>query len=71
MDDIVHKKQGPVLVGEHRFQNYWLKRAQNVFPLRRLKRFGMGTQILKRFYSCTIESILVASLPPTARHYRG
>ena len=29
-----------------------LKRArQNLFPLRRLKRFGMGPQILKRFYS--------------------
>ena len=27
---------------------------QNLFPLRRLKRFGMGPQILKRFYSCTI-----------------
>ena len=26
-------------------------------PLRRLKRFGMGPQILKRFYSCTIESM--------------
>ena len=24
------------------------------FPLRRLRRFGMGPQILKRFYSCTI-----------------
>ena len=36
-----------------------MKRAQqNIFPLRRLKRFGMGPQILKRFYSCTIESIL-------------
>ena len=34
------------------------KRAQqNVFPVRRLKRFGMGPQILKSFYSCTIESI--------------
>ena len=31
---------------------------QNLFPLRRLKRFGMGPQILKRFYSCTIESIM-------------
>jgi hypothetical protein len=31
---------------------------QNLFPLRRLTRFGMGPQILKRFYSCTIESIL-------------
>ncbi|KAM9503106.1 uncharacterized protein ACWYII_000552 isoform 1-T1 [Salvelinus alpinus] len=36
-----------------------VKRArQNLFPLRRQKRFGMGPQILKRFYSCTIESIL-------------
>ena len=58
-----------------------VKRAQqNLFPLRRLKRFGMGPQILKRFYSCTIEraSWLVASLPgmatarpPPARHYSG
>jgi hypothetical protein len=30
---------------------------QNLFPLRRLKRFGMGPQILKRFYSCTMESM--------------
>ena len=28
------------------------------FPHRRLKRFGMGPQIPKKFYSCTIESIL-------------
>jgi site-specific recombinase XerD len=36
-----------------------VKRArQNIFPLRRLNRFGMGPQILKKFYSCTIESIL-------------
>ena len=36
-----------------------MKRArQNLFPLRRLKRFGIGPQILKRFYSYTIESIL-------------
>ena len=27
---------------------------QSLFPLRRLKRFGMAPQILKRFYSCTI-----------------
>ena len=34
-----------------------VKRArQRLFPLRRLKRFGMGPQILKKFYSCTIES---------------
>ena len=36
-----------------------VKRArQSRFPLKRLKRFGMGPQILKKFYSCTIESIL-------------
>ena len=40
-----------------------VKRApQNLLPLRRLKRFGMGTQILKRFYSCTIESILIGCI---------
>ena len=36
-----------------------VKRAQqNLSPLRRLKRFGMGSQILKKFYRCTIESLL-------------
>ena len=36
-----------------------MKRArQRLFPLRRLKRFGMGPEILRRFYSCNIESIL-------------
>ena len=41
-----------------------VKRArQSVFPLRRLKRFGMGPQILKRIlYSCTIESILTGCI---------
>ena len=39
-----------------------MKRAQqNIFPLRRLKRFGMGPQILK-FYSCIIESILTGCI---------
>ena len=38
--------------------NTVVKRAQQrLFPLRRLKIFGMGPQIFKRFYSCTIESI--------------
>ena len=55
-----------------------VKRArQRLFPLRRLKRFGMGPQILKTFYSCTMENMV--ALPPgmaTARHpivsrYRG
>ena len=41
-----------------------VKRArQHLVPLRRLKRFGMGPQILKKFYSCTIESILPSFLP--------
>jgi hypothetical protein len=36
-----------------------MKRArQSLFPLRKLKRFGMCPQNLKRFYSCNIESIL-------------
>ena len=40
-----------------------VKRArQNLFPLWRLKRFGIGPQILKRFYSCTIESILTGCI---------
>ena len=40
-----------------------VKRArQPIFPLRRLKRFGMGPQILKRFYSCTIEGILTGCI---------
>ena len=58
--------------------NTVVKRArQSLFPLMKLKRFGMGPEILKRFYSCNIER-LVASLPgtaiarpPTARHFRG
>jgi hypothetical protein len=40
-----------------------VKRArQNLFPLRRLKIFGMYPQILKRFYSCNIESILTGCI---------
>ena len=40
-----------------------VKRAQqNLFPLRRLKRFSICPQILKRFYSCTIESILTGCI---------
>ena len=36
-----------------------VKRArQNLIPLKRLKRLGMGRQILKKFYSCIIESWL-------------
>ena len=40
-----------------------VKRArQSLFPLRKLKRFGMGPEILKRFYSCNIESILTGCI---------
>ena len=40
-----------------------VKRArQNLFPLRRLKIFGMGPQIVKRFYSCNTENILIGCI---------
>ncbi|CDQ65214.1 unnamed protein product [Oncorhynchus mykiss] len=35
---------------------------QNLFPLRRLKRLGMGPQILKKFYSCTTRHILTGCI---------
>jgi hypothetical protein len=35
---------------------------QHLFPLRRLKRLGMGPQILKKFYSYTIESIFTGCI---------
>ena len=35
---------------------------QSLSPLRKLKRFGMGTEILKTFYSCNIESILTGCI---------
>jgi hypothetical protein len=40
-----------------------VKRArQSLFPLKRLKRCGMGPQILKRLHSCTIKSILTGCI---------
>ena len=36
--------------------------VQSLFPLRKLKRFGMVPEILKRFYSCNIESILTGCI---------
>jgi hypothetical protein len=42
--------------------NTVMKRAPHLFPLRRLKRFGMGPLILKAFYSCTLESILTGCI---------
>ena len=40
-----------------------VKRArQCLFLLRRLKRFCMDSRILKKFYSCTIKSILTGSI---------
>jgi hypothetical protein len=40
-----------------------VKRArQSLFPLRKLKRFGMGLEILKRFNSCNIESNLTCCI---------
>ena len=42
------------------------KARQRFFPLRRLNRFGMGPQILKTLYSCTIKSILTSIRPQGA-----
>jgi hypothetical protein len=43
----------------YKHTNTVLKRArQRLFPLSRLKRFGMWSQIFSKFYSCTIENIL-------------
>jgi hypothetical protein len=40
-----------------------VKRArQHIFLFRRLKRFVMGPEILKHFYSCTIESMLTGCI---------
>ena len=40
-----------------------VKRArQCLFPLRRLKRFGMGPRIIKKFYTCTIKSFLTGCI---------
>ena len=40
-----------------------MKRAgQHLYRFRRLKRLVMGPQILKGFYSCTIESILTGCI---------
>jgi hypothetical protein len=36
--------------------------GQNLLPISRLKIFVMGPQILKRLYSCTIESILTGCI---------
>ena len=48
-----------------------MKRSQqHIFPLRRLKRLGMGPQILKKFYSCTIESILIGCITAWYGNYQ-
>jgi hypothetical protein len=36
---------------------------QHLFPLRRMKRFAMGPQILKKLYNCTTERILTGCIP--------
>jgi hypothetical protein len=47
-----------------------VKARQSLFrPLRRLKEFCMGPQILKMFYSCTIESITALYGNSTALDY--
>ena len=42
-----------------------------LFPLRKLKRFGMGPQILKQFYNCMIEmEVGMATQSCVNREYR-
>ena len=53
-----------------------VKRArQRLFPLMKRKKFGMGPEILKRFYSCNVESTGCITAwygnCSAARHYRG
>jgi hypothetical protein len=38
------------------------RERQHLFHLRRLKIFGVGPQVLKMFYSCTIESTIESIL---------
>ena len=40
----------------------FVKAQQSPFPLRSLKRLGMGPQIHKKLYSCTIESVLTGCI---------
>jgi hypothetical protein len=43
--------------------NKVVKRArQCLFPLRRQKRFGIGPQIFKKFYSCSIKSVMTGCI---------
>ena len=62
-------EHAPILIDRAEVEKveYWCPHHQQtkLFPLRRRKRFGMGPQILKRFYNFTIES-MVASLPSMA-----
>ena len=46
-------------------QTVMKKVQKHLFPLRRLKKFGMGPQIRKKVYSCTTESILGPSSLPS------
>ena len=67
---VVEQVESFKFLGVHINKLEWSKHTKTVvkrtpqylFPLRRLKTFGMGPQILKRFYSCTIESILTGCI---------
>jgi hypothetical protein len=50
------------LTGPHTLHAVVKRARQSFFSLRRLKRFSMGLQILKKLYSCTIESILTGCI---------
>ena len=60
---VVEQVESFKFLGVHITNKPVVKRArQSLFPLRKLKRFVMGPQILKRFYSCNIESILTGCI---------
>ena len=67
---VVERVESYKFLGVHINKLSWSKHTKNVvkrarqrlFPLRGLKRFGMDPQILKKFYSCTIESILIGCI---------
>jgi hypothetical protein len=63
------KFHGVYIINEVSWSNHTktvVKRARHhLYPVRRLKRFVMGPQILKRIlYNCTIASILTSCIPP-------
>jgi hypothetical protein len=51
-------EHAPILIDGAAVETVVKRPGQNLFPLRRLKRLGIGPQILKSFYSCTMADVL-------------